>query len=114
MVLELLKKHPIQASIIIYVFIISAIVLAKPRLFFHPDGRLKEFGTAQYGRTIFPLWLFCIILAVVIYFLITMSGNIARIRLLKGGGPRFMQGGGGGLMPGGGDMIVEITPGSKM
>ena len=62
---------------ILYICIMLFAVYLKPRLMFHPDGTLKNFGINK-GKTIFPLWLFGLLLVIFIYF-----GYIFLLNFLK-------------------------------
>jgi len=52
---------------IFYITIILLTVYLKPTTMFHPDGSLKDFGLGK-NRTIFPLWMFSILLVIFVYF----------------------------------------------
>ena len=52
-------------------------VYLKPKLMFHHNGILKDFGIEK-GKTIFPLWLFGLLLVIFIYF-----GYIFLLNFLK-------------------------------
>ena len=52
---------------IIYILILMFVIYLKPSIMFSDDGSLKDFGITK-GKTIFPLWVFVILLAILIYF----------------------------------------------
>jgi hypothetical protein len=52
---------------ILYLIGVVVILLLRPRMMFNEDGNWKEFGIVSKSHTVFPLWLFCILWAVVSY-----------------------------------------------
>ena len=54
-------------SLVLYLIGIAAILHVRPPLMFNHDGSWKEFGVGDDNTTRFPLWMFCIIWAVVSY-----------------------------------------------
>lgn len=54
-------------SIVLYLTGIALLLFLRPTIMFHKDGRWKEFGVSGDDVTIFPLWMFCIVWAVVTY-----------------------------------------------
>lgn len=56
----------------IYLVGVGIVLLIKPSLMFTPDGDWKEFGIGQREDryTPFPFWLFCLVWAIVAYFVV--------------------------------------------
>lgn len=52
----------------IYLLLVAAFLHVKPGVAFGKDGRIRPFGTDQKDSTVFPLWLWVFVLAVVSYF----------------------------------------------
>ena len=52
---------------IIYILILLLVIYLRPSIMFFEDGSLKDFGIMK-GKTVFPLWVFVILLAILIYF----------------------------------------------
>jgi hypothetical protein len=52
---------------VIYLVGIATLLYLKPSIMFHKDGRWKEFGLGSDETTVFPLWMFCIVWAVISY-----------------------------------------------
>jgi hypothetical protein len=60
-------------SSILYLSGVTVILLMKPALMFNEDGSWKEFGLSSSEKlTPFPLWLFCIIWALVSYLFVRL------------------------------------------
>ena len=61
------KKHKTSLSIIIFMCLFFLINNQKPNIFYNQDGSLKQFGVGYKHKTVVPLWLFSILLAIVCY-----------------------------------------------
>jgi hypothetical protein len=57
----------ILISLVLYLTGIALLLFLRPAIMFHRDGRWKEFGVSGDDTTVFPLWMFCIVWAVVTY-----------------------------------------------
>lgn len=54
-------------SMVIYLLGVAVLLYIRPRLMFRPDGSWKEFGVGNEDTSVFPVWMFCIVWAVVSY-----------------------------------------------
>lgn len=65
------QKHIIQniksISLLIYVILFILVILNKPIFLFNEDGSVKEFGLSNINKTILPLWLIIIGIAILSY-----------------------------------------------
>ncbi len=61
------EMKAILISLVLYLGGIALLLLLRPPIIFHKDGRWKEFGVSGDDTTIFPLWMFCIVWAVATY-----------------------------------------------
>ncbi len=66
--IELVKQHPIQAAIVMYFLIISVVIIMQPIVIFSKNGTPRDFGVGDSNRTIYPLWLICILTAILSYY----------------------------------------------
>jgi hypothetical protein len=57
-------------AIIIFLTIYVLIIQMRPSMIFYKDGTLKEFGVGYRNKTIIPIWLAAIILAILSYIII--------------------------------------------
>ena len=64
----MLTQFKTQICILIYLIFITPILVTKCNLFYNNKGDLKQFGTGS-GKTIIPLWLAIILVALVSVFL---------------------------------------------
>lgn len=56
-------------SIVIFLIIFGTVHYMKPSMFYTERGGIRHFGIGKSQKTIFPVWLFSIILAIVIYLI---------------------------------------------
>lgn len=61
-------SYNIFITLIIFVSIYSVIILMEPNFIYNNDGSLRQFGVGFKKRTVIPLWLISIILAILSYF----------------------------------------------
>ena len=62
----------ITLSIIIFVVCLVVITAIKPRVMYNDDGSLRDFGVGYRKKTVLPLWLVVILLAIMAYFVTTV------------------------------------------
>lgn len=67
-----INKNLIQSAIIIFIFLYLIVINVKPGFIYNNNDTLREFGLGQSKKTILPLWLMAIILAISSYFLVTV------------------------------------------
>jgi len=66
----------------VFICVFYGINYAQPAWIYLPSGALREFGIGYKKKTIFPIWLFSIVLGVVAYLLVNyfvVRKKIARI-----------------------------------
>jgi len=62
------RQNKIVVSILIYMILFGLVKLLTPAFMYNPDGSLKEFGLGFRKKTIIPVWLISIFLAIIAYF----------------------------------------------
>jgi hypothetical protein len=72
------RHNKITVAIIIYVCLFITVNVAKPAFMYNPDGSLKEFGLGFRRKTVIPLWLISIVLAIVTYFSVLYYSSLMR------------------------------------
>lgn len=60
------KNHRIT-MVTIYLFLMAAFLFLKPSLAFGKEGRIRPFGVTERDATVFPLWWWIFVIAVVSY-----------------------------------------------
>ena len=71
-----IRKHINSISIVIFMLFFIVIVSIKPHFIYNKDGSLRPFGLGYSKKTVIPMWLITIILAIfsylfVLYYLAT-------------------------------------------
>ena len=54
-------------TVTLYFFLMSAFIWAQPSIAFGREGRIRPFGTQDRDATVFPLWWWIFVVAVVSY-----------------------------------------------
>lgn len=65
-------------SIIVFLLLFAIIMITKPNIMFDKHGKPREFGIGYKNKTILPLWLAVIILAIISYLTILCYINFKR------------------------------------
>ena len=58
------RHNKVSVAIILYIILFTLINLVKPAFMYNPDGTIKEFGVGFRKKTIIPIWLISIFLAI--------------------------------------------------
>jgi len=67
---KLLRIYKIHFSILLFMFLFGVFHYIKPSFAYTPDGAYRQFGVGFKHKTVFPVWLVSIVLAVVSYLTI--------------------------------------------
>jgi hypothetical protein len=70
-------------SLVIYLLGIAIILYVRPAIMFNRDGSWKEFGLGEENTTMFPIWMFCIIWAVLSYAICRFSFSEGTTHVVK-------------------------------
>ena len=70
MLRSLIRRNLTLVSILVFVFIFCSVQLIKPSLLYNKDGSLREFGIGYDKKTVLPIWLFSLILAILSYLFV--------------------------------------------
>ena len=68
MLRQFIVNNIMLVSLIIFLLFFAILLTYKPTLMFDKNGKPREFGIGYKNKTILPLWLMVIILAILIYF----------------------------------------------
>jgi hypothetical protein len=63
-----IRQNITSISIIIYIILYALIIAYKPGFIYNADGTLRQFGVGLKKRTVIPIWLLAIVLAIITYF----------------------------------------------
>lgn len=61
------RKNYRTMMVAIYLFLMAAFLYLKPSIAFGREGRIRPFGTQDREATVFPLWWWVFVIAVVSY-----------------------------------------------
>jgi len=70
MVAFFIKKYQTLMSIILFLIIYFIIQYDKPLFIYNSDGTLRQFGVGYKKKTILPIWLLAILLAIISYMVV--------------------------------------------
>lgn len=74
------KRHIISISIVVFIVFYSIINYVKPSFLYHKNGSLREFGIGYKNKTIIPVWLLSILLAILSYFSVSYYLAMPRLK----------------------------------
>jgi hypothetical protein len=72
---EFIKSNIVLSSIVIFMFLFMIVIITKPSIIFNSDGTFRNFGIGYSKKTVTPIWLVTIILAIISYFAILFLLN---------------------------------------
>jgi len=75
MLRQFIIKNINLVSIVIFLLLFALIMFIKPTIIFDKNGRPRDFGIGYKNKTILPLWLTVIILAIISYLSILFYIN---------------------------------------
>lgn len=62
-----IKRNVLSVTIAIFIIIFGTVNYIKPALMYNEHGELRPFGIGYSHKTIMPVWLFAIVLAILCY-----------------------------------------------
>jgi hypothetical protein len=62
-----IRRNITTIAIVIYLMVFGAIVLLKPAFLYNRDGSLRQFGLNSTKRTVIPVWLMALLVAILSY-----------------------------------------------
>ena len=68
---EVIRKNPKLWMVAIYLFMVAGFLYIKPAVAFGKEGRIRPFGVGSRESTIFPVWWWMFMFAVVSYLGVT-------------------------------------------
>jgi hypothetical protein len=61
------ERNQVSVAVFLFVVVFFILHLTKPQLVYLPDGSFRHFGVGYKNKTIFPIWVFAILLGIAIY-----------------------------------------------
>jgi hypothetical protein len=64
---QTIRKNPKLWMIVVYLFLVAGFLYIRPAVAFGQEGRVRPFGVSNKEATIFPLWWWMFVFAVISY-----------------------------------------------
>jgi hypothetical protein len=64
------------ATVTVYLFLMAAFLYFQPDIAFGREGRIRPFGTQDKEATVFPLWWWVFVIAVVSYMTVVFTNRL--------------------------------------
>ncbi len=68
---RLFKNNKVSITILIFIVVYGFIQYLKPSFIYKANGELRQFGIGFKNKTVFPAWLLSIVLAILIYVIVS-------------------------------------------
>ena len=68
--INFINYTPVKSAIVLYLILILLILIWKPRGIFDENGNSKLFGVGYKYKTLLPLWLLFILIAIICYYFV--------------------------------------------
>jgi|TARA_B100000287_G_C20280167_1_gene641663 sterol desaturase/sphingolipid hydroxylase (fatty acid hydroxylase superfamily) len=65
-----IRQNITSVAIVLFVILFAVIQISKPAIIYNKDGSLRQFGLASRKKTVLPIWLITIFLAILCYLFI--------------------------------------------
>jgi len=65
-----IRQNITSVSIVLFVVLFIMVQLMKPSIIYDKDGSIRQFGLASRKKTVLPIWLVTIFLAILCYLFI--------------------------------------------
>lgn len=73
---DFVRTNASLCAIIVFLAIYGLIVKLKPRMIFYEDGTIKDFGLGYRNKTIIPIWLVAVVIAILSYMIVMYIGYL--------------------------------------
>jgi hypothetical protein len=73
---DFIRTNAPLCAIIVFLGLYAAIVRFKPKMIFYEDGTLKDFGLGYKNKTIIPIWLVAVVVAILSYMIVMYVGYL--------------------------------------
>jgi|1048.fasta_scaffold03355_2 hypothetical protein len=73
---DFVRTNASLCAIIVFLGLYAIIIKFKPKLIFYEDGTIKDFGLGYKNKTILPIWLVAVVLAILSYIIVLYIGYL--------------------------------------
>jgi hypothetical protein len=77
MLSELVSNNVSTVSVVLFLGLFAAINVLKPALMYDKDGSIRQFGINSTKKTVLPVWLMSISLAIITYLGVSYYVKVA-------------------------------------
>ena len=67
---QVIYENKVIIAILLFIMVLSAIHSLKPRIIYNEEGGFRQFGIGYKQKTIVPIWIASIILAILCYVVV--------------------------------------------
>lgn len=67
----LVRKNRLQFAIVLFLIVFTFIHIQKPSLLYEADGSFRQFGVGYRKKTVVPIWLISIVVALLSYVMVS-------------------------------------------
>lgn len=67
----LVRKNRLQFAIVLFLIVFTFIHIQKPSLLYEDDGSFRQFGVGYRKKTVVPIWLISIVVALLSYVIVS-------------------------------------------
>jgi hypothetical protein len=75
-----IRKNITVFAIIIFLILYCILIFSKTSLIFNTDGSLRQFGVGYNTRSVLPIWLLSIVIAILSYFSVLYYISYSKIQ----------------------------------
>ena len=80
MIRKYIQRNTTLFAVLLFFVSFAFINKLQPNLFYNVDGSIRDFGLVYQKKTIFPVWLFAIILAILSYMAVLYYLALPKIK----------------------------------
>jgi hypothetical protein len=73
---DFVRTNSALCAIIVFLGLYALIIKIKPKIIFYDDGTIKEFGLGYKNKTILPIWLVAVVVAILSYMVVLYIGYL--------------------------------------
>lgn len=77
-----IRNNTAGAAILLYIVLFMIIQYMNPSFLYNEDGSLREFGVGYSSKTVIPIWLLAIIMAILSYLAVFYIARPARVMMM--------------------------------
>tara|TARA_X000000950_G_scaffold277639_1_gene367353 strand:+ start:43 stop:288 length:246 start_codon:yes stop_codon:yes gene_type:complete len=75
-----IKKNASSSAILLFLVIFITIQIAKPSFIYNNDGSFRQFGLGWRKKTVIPIWLITIFVAILSYVFVLYYLNLPKYK----------------------------------